>query len=97
MEIFLLGRFDVRVDGRRDSAVGVEPPAGREPGQVARPGPTSTAAPRAGDGRAVAGRGAVDEATPRLHKAAHFARRVLGPDSVALRNESGAAVPGTAR
>ncbi len=30
----------------------------------------------------------VDEATPRLHKAAHFARRVLGPDSVALRNDT---------
>jgi len=30
----------------------------------------------------------VEEATPRLHKAAHFARRTLGPDSVVLRNET---------
>ncbi|GAA4699389.1 transcriptional activator [Phytohabitans rumicis] len=30
----------------------------------------------------------VDDAGPRLHKAAHFARRVLGPDSVVLRSSS---------
>lgn len=29
-----------------------------------------------------------ESAGPRLHKAAHFARRILGPDSVVLRNES---------
>jgi DNA-binding SARP family transcriptional activator len=29
-----------------------------------------------------------DAAGPRLHKAAHYARRVLGPDSVVLRSEN---------
>ena len=29
----------------------------------------------------------MDEVAPRLHKAAHFARRVLGPDSLVLRND----------
>jgi DNA-binding SARP family transcriptional activator/tetratricopeptide (TPR) repeat protein len=37
----------------------------------------------------------LDDATPRLHKAAHYARRVLGPESVALRSETVMLFPDT--
>jgi DNA-binding SARP family transcriptional activator len=36
----------------------------------------------------------VDEAAPRLHKAAHYARRVLGPDGVVLHRELVSLFPG---
>ena len=49
---------------------------------------------RAGHRRAVAGRKALDEASPRLHKAAYFARKALGrPDAVVLRDELVALLP----
>ena len=36
---------------------------------------------------------AVADAAPRLHKAAHFARRALGPDAIAVDRRRGAAAP----
>ena len=87
MEIRLLGRFDVRVDGREI------PPSAWSRRQAASLVKLLALAPRRQLHReqvmdALWPDVPVDEATPRLHKAAHFARRVLGPESVALRNET---------
>ncbi|MCW2537609.1 MAG: family transcriptional regulator [Modestobacter sp.] len=61
-----------------DTALGVR--AGRAPGPGTRPLP----APRAGPRRALA-RSSPEQARPRLHTAAHYARRALGdPSSVML-------------
>ncbi len=87
MEIFLLGRFDVRVGGRE------VPPSAWSRRQAASLVKLLALAPRRQLHReqvmdALWPHVPVDDATPRLHKAAHFARRVLGPESVALRNET---------
>ncbi|HEX6871502.1 MAG TPA: BREX system ATP-binding domain-containing protein [Micromonosporaceae bacterium] len=86
VEIIMLGRFAVTVDGaeipaaswrrRQASALvkllSLSPRRQRHREQVADAlWPEVTA----------------DEAGPRLHKAAHYARRILGTDSVVLRNE----------
>ena len=94
VEIFLLGRFDVRVDGRE------VPPAAWSRRQAAGLVKLLALAPRRQLHReqvmdALWPDVPVDEATPRLHKAAHFARRVLGPESVALRNETVMLFPDT--
>ena len=87
MDIFLLGRFDVRVDGReiptsawsrRQAASLVKILALAPRRQLHREQVMDALWPDVGPA----------EATPKLHKAAHFARRALGPDSVALRQES---------
>ena len=87
VEIRLLGRFDVQVDGRS------VPPSAWSRRQAASLVKLLALAPRRQLHReqvmdALWPDVPVDDATPRLHKAAHFARRVLGPESVALRNET---------
>ena len=87
VEIRLLGGFEVRDDGREI------PPAAWSRRQAASLVKLLALAPRRQLHReqvmdALWPDVPVAEATPRLHKAAHFARRVLGPESVALRNET---------
>ena len=87
VDIFLLGRFDVRVDGReiptsawsrRSAASLVKVLALAPRRQLHREQVLDALWPDV----------APAEAMPRLHKAAHFARRALGPDSVVLRQEN---------
>lgn len=87
VEISLLGRFGVRVGGqdvpasawsRRQAASLVKLLALAPRRQLHREQVMDALWPGV----------PVDEATPRLHKAAHFARRVLGPESVALRSDT---------
>ena len=87
VEIFLLGRFDVRVDDR------TIPPSAWSRRQAASLVKLLALAPRRQLHReqvmdALWPEVPVDEATPRLHKAAYFARRVLGPESIAIRSET---------
>ena len=87
VEIFLLGRFDVRVDDR------TIPPSAWSRRQAASLVKLLALAPRRQLHReqvmdALWPEVPVDEATPRLHKAAYFARRVLGPASIAIRSET---------
>ena len=87
VDIFLLGRFDVRVDGREI------PTSAWSRRQAASLVKVLALAPRHQLHReqvmdALWPDVAPAEAMPRLHKAAHFARRALGPDSVALRQEN---------
>lgn len=86
VEIMTLGRFAVRVDGaeipteawsRRQAAGLVKLLALAPRRQLHRDLVIDALWPDV----------APDEASPRLHKAAHFGRRALGPDSVVLRNE----------
>ena len=82
--------------GRRPGAAGaVDAPAGRLAGQAARARARPPAAPRAGDRRAVARGRRWTRPGPRLHKAAHYARRALGGDAVlvVLRNDMVALLP----
>ena len=86
VEVRTLGRFAVRVDGtevpteawrRRQSAGLVKLLALAPHRQLHRDLVIDALWPDV----------APDEAGPRLHKAAHFGRRALGPDSLVLRNE----------
>jgi tetratricopeptide (TPR) repeat protein len=92
VEIVLLGRFAVRVDGvevpaqawrRRQAATLVKMLALAPRRQLHREQVLDGLWPDV----------PVDDAGPRLHKAAYFARRVLGPDSVVLRNDAVALFP----
>jgi DNA-binding SARP family transcriptional activator/tetratricopeptide (TPR) repeat protein len=87
VEISLLGRFEVARDGhpvpdsawtRRQAAALIKILALAPRRQLHREQVMDTLWPDV----------PVDEAGPRLHKAAHFARRVLGPDSIVLRSAS---------
>jgi DNA-binding SARP family transcriptional activator/tetratricopeptide (TPR) repeat protein len=87
VEIRLLGGFEVRINGlpapgsawrRRQAALLVKMLALAPRRTLHREQVMSRLWPDA----------APDAAGPRLHKAAHFARRVLGPDSVVLRSEN---------
>ncbi|HKA69754.1 MAG TPA: BREX system ATP-binding domain-containing protein [Actinomycetes bacterium] len=86
VEIVTLGRFAVRVDGaeiptgvwsRRQAAGLVKLLALAPRRQLHRELVIDALWPDVAPG----------EAGPRLHKAAHFGRRALGPDSIVLRNE----------
>src|SRR5687768_9530465 len=93
VEITLLGRFHVRVDGvdadadawRRRHAAGLVKLLALEPSRrLHREQVIDALWPD----------DAVDEAAPKLHKAAHFARRGLGaPGGIVLRGESVALFP----
>jgi DNA-binding SARP family transcriptional activator/tetratricopeptide (TPR) repeat protein len=92
VEIWVLGRFDVRIDARP------VPPAAWSRRQAASLVKLLALAARRQLHReqvmdALWPDLPVDEATPRLHKAAHFARRVLGPGAVALHHEIVALFP----
>ena len=94
VEIDLLGGFAVRVDGRPGPRRRVAPPAGGGAGQTARAGAAPDPAPRAGHRRAVARRWPSRTRPPRLHKAAHYARRALGdPRALVLTGDTVSAVP----
>ncbi len=92
VEISLLGPFRVRVDGRavpdeawsrRDAAALVRLLATTRGHRLHREQVMDALWPDV----------AVAEATPRLHKAAHFARKAIGPDAVALRGEMVSLLP----
>lgn len=87
VEIRLLGGFEVRVDGRQ-----VPASAWRRRQAALLVKMLALAPRRALHREQVMTRlwpdAAPDVAGPRLHKAAHYARRVLGPDSVVLRSEN---------
>ena len=94
VEIWMLGRFDVRIDRRP------VPPAAWSRRQAASLVKLLALTPRRQLHReqvmdALWPDVPVDEATPRLHKAAHFARRVLGTDAIALRRETVMLFPDT--
>ena len=72
---------------------GLESTARRGAGQAARLEPGAAPAPRAGHRRPVARPDTVEEAAPKLHKAAHFARKAAGADAVVLRGRVGGGVP----
>ena len=93
VEVVMLGRFAVRVDGsevpaqawnRRNAASLVKLLALAPRRQLHREQVIDALWP---DVNAPA------DAGPRLHKAAHFARRVLGPDSVVLRSDTVVLLP----
>jgi DNA-binding SARP family transcriptional activator/tetratricopeptide (TPR) repeat protein len=93
VEILVLGRFAVRVDGRevpawqrRQAATLVQVLALAPGRQLHREQVMDALWPDV----------AVTDAGPRLHKAAFFARRVLGPHSVVLRNDTVALFPDAA-
>jgi DNA-binding SARP family transcriptional activator len=93
VEVAMLGGFAVRVDGseipshawsRRQAATLVKLLALAPRRQLHREQVIDALWPGV----------ARDEAAPRLHKAAHYARQVLGPGSIVLRSETVALFPG---
>ncbi|GGM12100.1 BREX system ATP-binding domain-containing protein [Dactylosporangium sucinum] len=92
VDISVLGRFDVRLDGhsvpaeawhRRQAAALVKVLALAPRRQLHREQVLDALWPGL----------PVDAVAPRLHKAAHYARRVLGPDSLVLRGDTVALFP----
>ena len=78
VHITLLGGFAVTVDGVAGPRRRLEQAARVGAGQGAGPGAQPTAAPRPGHRRSCGPTRLAEAAVPRLHKAAHFARRALG-------------------
>ena len=94
VRITLLGGFEVGSPTAAGAGSRVAAAAGGRPGQAAGARARPVAAPGAGDRRAVARRSTSTTAAPRLHKAAHYARRSLGgARSVVLAGETVALVP----